>query len=80
MADIDGHLDAVQDHVGSAQQVRHRLLLDAENAALQNGASSSTVFTSCLRTCSIEQVRKPPVPQAGSMIFLTEARVEPCVP
>jgi hypothetical protein len=36
VADIAGHINAVQDHVGGAEQVRQRLLLDAEYAALQD--------------------------------------------
>jgi hypothetical protein len=32
VADVGRHVDAVQDHVGGAQQVRQRLLLDAVDA------------------------------------------------
>ena len=35
VADVGGHIDAVQDHVGGAQHVRQRLLLDAVDALLQ---------------------------------------------
>ena len=35
MADVGRHVDAVQDHVGGAQQVRQRLLLDAVDALLE---------------------------------------------
>ncbi|MDT4819838.1 hypothetical protein FQZ97_529650 [compost metagenome] len=35
MADLAGHFDAVQDHVGGGQQVRQRLFLHTENAGLQ---------------------------------------------
>ena len=35
MADVGRHVDAVQDHVGGAQEVRQRFLLDAEDALLE---------------------------------------------
>ena len=35
MANLVGHLDAVQDHVGGSKQVRQRLLLDAVDGVLQ---------------------------------------------
>ncbi|MNY55324.1 hypothetical protein D3C86_1912910 [compost metagenome] len=35
MANLVGHLDAVQDHVRGGQQVRQRFFLHAENAGLQ---------------------------------------------
>jgi hypothetical protein len=37
VADVAGHLDAVQQQVGDAQHVRHLLFLDAANAVLQHG-------------------------------------------
>ena len=63
---LRGHVDAVQQHVGHAQHVRQVLLLDAGEASWI-ARSSSAVFA-CLRRCSMAQVRKPPVPQAGSRI------------
>jgi hypothetical protein len=68
VADVRGHLDAVEHHVGHAQEVRQRLLLDAVDARLELLLVVG-VFTYFLRTCSMAQVRKPPVPQAGSSTF-----------
>jgi hypothetical protein len=58
----------VEHHVRHAEQVRERLLLDAVDAPLQDGLVAA-VFTYFFRMCSMAQVRKPPVPQAGSSTF-----------
>ena len=44
VADAGRHVDAVDDHVGDAQQVRQRLLLDAADAGLELGEFCSGVF------------------------------------
>ena len=67
---LAGHVDAVQQHVGGAQQVRQLLLLDAEdelvNGALVFGAG---LVGELAAKWSMAAVRKPPVPQAGSITF-----------
>jgi hypothetical protein len=67
MLDLDRDIDAVQHYVCYAEQVRHRLLLDPMDRALEAGPHprlSSWFF----RILSITQARKPPLPQAGSRI------------
>ena len=58
VADLRGHVDAVEDHVGHAQEVRQRLLLDAAACCPAAFASSSASFTYFLRMCSMAQVEK----------------------
>ena len=66
VVDVGGRVDAVQDHVGDAQHVRQRLFLDAVDDSVAASLHHPWSSRSCSRLWSMVQVRKPPVPQAGS--------------
>ena len=59
-------LDAVQQHVGDAQHVRQLLLLDGAQGAPASSPRPRASSRSASRMWRMAQVRKPPVPQAGS--------------
>ena len=75
VADVGGHVDAVQQHVGHAQHVRQVLLLDAGDAVLQSAASSASVLT-CLREVFDGAGEKAAGAAGGVEDALAQARVD----
>jgi hypothetical protein len=66
--DLAGHVDAVQQHVGGAQQVGQLLFsMPWISSSMARLSSALDLVVSWLRKWSMAAVRKPPVPQAGSI-------------
>jgi hypothetical protein len=70
--DLAGHIDAVQQHVGGAQQVR-QLLFSMPRISVSMAALSAALdlVETWLRKWSMAR-SKPPVPQAGSITVSPE--------